>query len=179
MTAPKAKAACFGIEFEVTEQWKFHVLSLEKTWDTYAEMRAGIEAAQKAIAASKREKLSLPVINTTDGKEFVITGIHAGHGSLVTIPKKERFGPRIELVPREPWLLSAIAEMHQLRERADKIDSVIDEFQIQEPDRFNVADHANHVAALRKKFDEMTAKAKKTTLEKELAKLKEDKPIRY
>lgn len=180
MSEKRAIGSCFGVDFYLDSWWKFRVESVEKVFETYKEMEGFLETFVARTKASKREKLSLPVVDGI-GKERIITGVHAGHGKLILSPPSDKGARWLKLYPRAPWIAAAIAEKHGLERRSRQITRVLEEFQIEGYSGydFNASQHAGEVDRIRNIFDALTQNAKNTDLGAEIEKLSPEKEIEF
>lgn len=155
-----------GYEFYVNEYWKFCVPALERDYDDYTTMKDAIDRAIKAQAATARRKpLAIPAI-TRDGKRVVITGVHAGHGNVITKPIISRYGNG--LVPDVPWLAEAIAELERVRKRERHIIAMLDRFKIDTDAgySFRLEQYAEQVAKVEASAAAVLKSAETTNFEK-------------
>lgn len=111
MAKNRADGECCGIEFFVDEFWNFKVPSLDKRFDSFEQMKAYLGANQKALLATKREKLKIAALDR-EGNKVTITGVHAGHGGLTTSPKTDTY---TSLYPETKLTQAAIAEANRLQ----------------------------------------------------------------
>lgn len=93
-----------------------------------AEAKSWCDTQDKLEAAQAREKLSIAVV-TGGLKGHVVTGVHAGHLSLMATPKLERYDSR-SLYFDAPEVRALIAEKNRLRETAEAIDEYLKAFAI-------------------------------------------------
>lgn len=80
----------FGLPFHIDRFWKFCVPDLDKNFTDYESMKSAIERDMKRVKAAKNRKVSIEAIDNS-GKKVTVTGVHAGHGHLITSPKRDRY----------------------------------------------------------------------------------------
>lgn len=129
----KLRGEVLGLDFFINAYWNFEVPDLNKTFSSYKEMEQAVEREEKKIKQAKRVKLNLPVI-TQSGREYTITGVHAGHGTVLTSPQLEEEGRRgtKNIYVKTPWMKQAMEELAEARSRYELIESVIAQFKIEE-----------------------------------------------
>lgn len=110
---------CYGYEFGLTNEWKFHVPSLERTWDTYKEMCAGLERVSVAEKRKKKKAIAIQTVSE-DGIDVVITGIHAGTGRFTTKPQFDRYETKA-LYPPAPSVREALQRLQACRETVESL----------------------------------------------------------
>lgn len=77
-----------GVKIQVSDSGQFYVPELERMYETKAKAVEAIDRHLKESEKSRREKLALPCLEQ-DGTEIVVTGFHAGHGHVLTSPKRK------------------------------------------------------------------------------------------
>jgi hypothetical protein len=167
---------CNGLEFVMTEYWKFEVPSLAKQFDTYEVMREAIERSQKEIEAASRQKLNIAAIADTRDKQVraVITGVHAGHGQLISKPKFERFD-RPDFYPDVPLVSLALAEERRLDIEKEEVSRVLKALKLNcdKYRSFAPSMHAGEISRIEKKVAG-AIKNGNLSLKEAIAKLKPD-----
>ena len=119
---------CRGVEFNITEAYKFYCPSTKNYYGSYQELHDALERKEKTEEATKRKKLGLKTIDHR-GVSRTITGIHAGHGSLIVSPKLERYADK-KLWPPVDWLRKAIEEKIALEKQVEILDTILLEFRL-------------------------------------------------
>ena len=129
----KGRGEVQGLAFFVTDLWQFYVPDLNKSFPSYDEMELAILREEKKIKQARKVKLNLPVV-TRSGNEYTITGVHAGHGTVLTTPplKEEGRYSRPSMYVKTPWMRQAIGELAEAQARVKRIFAVISPFKIEE-----------------------------------------------
>lgn len=112
-----------GVKVFVDKSGRFHasVGDIEKTDDTLSGLANKIELALKLKEKSTRRKINVPVINEYM-EAATLTGVHAGHGKLITKPAMKFNGHSSGTVYYDCELSrNLLAEKRRLNERMDKI----------------------------------------------------------
>jgi hypothetical protein len=145
---PKASGVCLDLEFYIDEYWKFIVPDLDGTYDSYAKMREGIERSHKKIVAAKKRKLNIVAVDESS-RRFTVTGVHSGHGKLITSPAQERFSRSRRLYFDTPLVAAALAEKRRLGFDLSKVDALLDKHEVKSYDGYSFKPEM-HDAAVRR-----------------------------
>lgn len=153
----------FKIQFPDEKNTKFIVIGpgidSHELCGSFDEATALCEKKDKQATATKREKLSLSVISEK-GKKATITGIHAAHGKVLTIPPPDSRYSSDGFLPNVPWIESAIAEARRLDSRANAIRFILRGFRVSPMsgayESFAEHKHSQWVATIKKSHADMT-----------------------
>ncbi len=166
-----ATGKCLGYDFVMTQWWRFRVPELDNEWDTYEKMKEGIERVVQVQAKAKRKVLDIDAMDEKGGLGK-ITGIHAGHGQVVTKPRE--FGSdgwrRRALYPPVEWIVQAIKRRKQIKADLPVVEAVLSRFRLRLPGEsdFNPEKFHDHFEATEKECAAKLKAASKTTLEVQL-----------
>jgi hypothetical protein len=161
-----AKITSSGYEVGVTAHGKFVIEGVDRLYDTAEQAAEAAERKEKAEQKNNQEKLALKAISGT-GIETTITGIHAGHGTLLHSKAKEIEGKRDwlgganytgSIFPDTPEVRAIVAEKCELRRRTKAIDSILGDLVIS--DRPGIGQHE----FLKKEYEDNLKKAKEARL---------------
>jgi hypothetical protein len=164
------------MDFHLDQFWRFEVPELDRTFDTYEAMKAAIEASYKGVQAANRRKVNIAAISE-NGKKFLVTGVHAGHGKLITSPKQERFG-RDDLFVETKLVTQALAEKRRLQHDVARVDGLLKLHRLDYHGyrTFHISMHDSEIKRLEKVVASAT-KLKDTPLQDALVKIKVDKDL--
>lgn len=119
----KAEGVCLDMEFLLDRNWRFHVPDLNREFADYESMKTAIEGSAAKVQSAKRRKLNVAAV-TEDGKKLLVTGVHAGHGGLITTPKRERFSSG-EVYVDTPLVAKALAEYRRLNHDIQRVEALL------------------------------------------------------
>lgn len=175
--APKADGEYEGVAFYVNEYWKFEVPDLNRNFDSYEKMCAAITASAKQVVAAKRRKLNLAGVDAK-GRKYIVTGVHSGHGKLLTSPAQERFGGR-EIYADTPLVAQALAEKRRLDCDLARVNKLLDAHRFRPFDgySFTPSQHESAVAKI-ERIQERAEKFANKPLMEVLAGIKA-KPVEF
>ncbi len=156
MDKPKASGTYQSVEFEIGDGWRFFVPDLDRWFDDYKSMTEAIDRAGKTVAAAKRRKVSISAV-TEDGKKFEVTGVHSGHGSLITKPKIERFGSG-DLYADTPLVKEAFSEKRRLQSDLRRVCTLLRSFRMNRERNYREFDPTQHDAEI-KRIEKVSAEA--------------------
>lgn len=182
----KTTGECLGIEFFIDEFFKFVLIKEqvdpdsdehgEKQFDSYAEMQTYIENQQKTVVANKRVKISEPALIVSDDDDdtlmqVTITGLHSGHGKVITSPKPQgrRRWRDNRLYPDVPIMHDLFKRLRQANYDTAVANAALAMFEFPTQDRDGCGEIEHHGQAVRKLERELkaiTAKASKADLQK-------------
>lgn len=142
------------------DNWRFHVVELDKNFTSLEDAQEAIDAADKKIQASKRVKLNLPALRN-DMTLVVITGVHAGHGRAITKPATTSE----KLYPDVPWIKVALETLRDIEKQVSVHKSLLREFEMRITGYSKETETPEQVQAL---HEELTAAALATDYESAL-----------
>jgi hypothetical protein len=106
-----------GVDVIVNEVGEFSFADSARPYQTAADAKDAITAINKRKAALNKKKLALKVIGD-DGKERVITGVHARNGNLLIKPELETnsyLTPAPSFYPATPELTPLVLQLAELK----------------------------------------------------------------
>jgi hypothetical protein len=126
---------------------RFHVPSLEKAYDTAEQAKSAIGRmlAAKRSAVKQNKALALAVRDES-GVLRTITGIHAGHGKRLIVPKIDSFS--FHLYPDTPTVVALIGQRLRLRAALRALDDRLDELEL-------IDDPRGQDVQLEKRYDDV------------------------
>lgn len=113
----RIEGTCLRVAFHVDRYWKFQVPDLDRAFNSYEDMKAAIERNSKHAETAKRRKVSIPFVNEK-GKKGIVTGVHAGHGGLISKTKTDRWN---KAYMDTPLVARAMAEMRRLQSDMSRV----------------------------------------------------------
>jgi hypothetical protein len=139
----RADGTCEGMEFYIDNFWRFVVPGLDKYFKSHDEMREAIEREGKKIAAAQKRKVSIAGI-TEKGVEVVVTGVHAGHGGLITSPKTDK---HIDVYVNTPIAKAAREELRRLQSDVERVEFLLEMHKLNEGNyrTFNPSMHESDI----------------------------------
>lgn len=163
------------VEFEIDENFRFSVPALGKSFPSYAEMQTAVDNAAKVLELSKREKLALKCVNDK-GKPVTVTGVHAGHGTLTTVPKNED-----EAYADVGWVREALSVKRQLEDKLAKSRDILERVRLRPKERngygsFSPEMHPVAIARIKAQYAEAERITSESTFEECVAKSKAHAP---
>ena len=162
---PMAEGECLGVDFVVESDWRFFVPDLNRHFKCYEDMRESIERNQKTVVAAKKRKLSISAVDSK-GKKYLVTGVHSGHGKVLTQPAITGYG-RQNVYFDTPLISAALAEKRRLDFDLAKVEKLLDFHKVKSHDgySFNPSQHESCVVAIEKGHAKALAIADKPLLE--------------
>lgn len=149
----------------LTDSMEFNVKELDKNYPSYAQAKEAIERADKATNAVAKKKLSIACVND-EGEPITITGIHTGHGHLLTVPKIDSYRNSY-LYPDVAWIKEAIERKRKTDEESNRLLGAINEFRLSWDGggwRWDVSKYPSEIERLERVMAELKKSAEKTNL---------------
>lgn len=168
-----------GRKITVTDELRFKVTGLDETFNDRESAEHAIDLLIKNEAELQRVKMNIPVLASPEEGKFeprqsVITGMHAGHGKILTKPVIGGGYRRDELYPDVGWLDAALKQQAMLQNQVKRIDKVLSKFSIVSPHstyHFDKGALVTYLAKLAKECASKKKTAESTNLSEELEKI--------
>jgi hypothetical protein len=109
--------------------FRFYCAELEKEYSDRETLVAALDRREKYEEQRKKERLALKCIDARSGKEYAITGIHAGTGCLTTSPRKQGYTGRT-LIPDTPESRALIGQVNALKSQLRPLEARISDAEV-------------------------------------------------
>lgn len=146
-----------GPAFDIQSDYKLTFPSLQQA-------KEKIDNQIKLKGIKEKRRLALPVINSHNGKEETVHGIHSRNGNLLGITESGGYSAP-DVFPPVPWIVDLLEEQRRLQKRIGDIHKAIHPFRIgnyrghklSDPDKYG-----NALQELEEEYAKLSKEAKDT-----------------